>query len=39
MSGFYGQSFAERPTVPRMMQDCVDLMKQMDVKIAFCRWA
>ena len=35
MSGFYGQSFAERPTVPRMVQDCVDLMKQMNVKIAF----
>ncbi|HXI68794.1 MAG TPA: TIM barrel protein [Verrucomicrobiae bacterium] len=35
MSGFYGQSFAERPTAPRMVQDCVDLMKQMNVKIAF----
>ena len=35
MSGFYGQSFAERPTVPRMVQDCVALMKQMNVKIAF----
>jgi L-ribulose-5-phosphate 3-epimerase len=35
MSGFYGQSFAERPTVPRMVRDCVDLMKRMNVKIAF----
>lgn len=35
MSGFYAQSFAERPTVQRMVQDCVDLMKQMNVKIAF----
>ena len=35
MSGFYGQSFAERPTVPWMVQDCVDLMTQMNVKIAF----
>lgn len=35
MSGFYAQSFAERPTVPRMMQDCIDTMKQMNVKVAF----
>jgi L-ribulose-5-phosphate 3-epimerase len=35
MSGFYAQSFAERATVPRMVQDCVDLMQQMKVKIAF----
>lgn len=35
MSGFYAQSFAERPTVPRMVQDCVDTMKAMNVKIAF----
>src|SRR5947209_12420601 len=35
MSGFYGQSFAERPTVPRMTQDCIDTMKAMNVKIAF----
>jgi sugar phosphate isomerase/epimerase len=35
MSGFYAQSFAERPTVPRMTQDCIDTMKLMDVKIAF----
>ena len=35
MSGFYAQSFAERPTVPRMVQDCLDTMNLMNVKIAF----
>jgi sugar phosphate isomerase/epimerase len=35
MSGFYAQSFAERPTVPRMVQDTIDTMVQMEVKIAF----
>ena len=35
MSGFYAQSFAERPTVPRMVQDCLDTMQAMKVKIAF----
>ncbi len=35
MSGFYAQSFAGRPTVPRMAQDCIDTMKAMNVKIAF----
>jgi sugar phosphate isomerase/epimerase len=35
MSGFYAQSFAERPTVPRMVQDCIDTMTQMGVKVAF----
>jgi sugar phosphate isomerase/epimerase len=35
MSGFYAQSFAERPTVPRMTQDCVDTMRAMNVKVAF----
>ena len=35
MSGFYTQSFAERPTVPRMLQDCIDTMKWMNVKVAF----
>ena len=35
MSGFYGQSFAERPTVPRMVRDCLDTMKLMNVRIAF----
>jgi len=35
MTGFFAQSFAERPTVPRMIQDCVDTMKTMGVKVAF----
>jgi sugar phosphate isomerase/epimerase len=35
MSGFYAQSFAERPNVDRMVQDCIDTMKLMEVKVAF----
>ncbi len=35
MSGFYAQSFAERPTASRMVQDCIDTMKAMNVSIAF----
>jgi len=35
MTGFFAQSFVERPTVPRMIQDCVDTMKTMSVRIAF----
>jgi sugar phosphate isomerase/epimerase len=35
MSGFYAQSFAERPTVPRMVQDCLETLKLMGVKVAF----
>ena len=35
MSGFYAQSFAERPTVPRMIQDTIDTMKGMGVKVAY----
>jgi sugar phosphate isomerase/epimerase len=35
MTGFFAQSFADRPTVPRMIQDCVDTMKAMGVKVAF----
>ncbi len=35
MSGFYAQSFAERPTVPRMLQDCLETMKPMNAKVAF----
>ena len=35
MSGFYAQSFAERPTVPRMLENCIDTMVAMNVKIAF----
>ncbi len=35
MSGFYAQSFAERTNVLRLVQDCVDTMQAMNVKIAF----
>lgn len=35
MSGFYAQSFAERPTVPRMVGDCIDTMQALDVRVAF----
>jgi len=35
MSGFYAQSFAERPTAARMLQDCIDTMRWMNVKMAF----
>jgi L-ribulose-5-phosphate 3-epimerase len=35
MTGFFAQSFAERPTVSRMLQDCIDTMKAMNVKVAF----
>jgi L-ribulose-5-phosphate 3-epimerase len=35
MSGFYAQSFAGRSTAPRMVQDCIDTMKLMNVKTAF----
>ena len=35
MSAFYAQSFAERPTVPRMLGDCLDTMKAMGVRVAF----
>jgi sugar phosphate isomerase/epimerase len=35
MTGFYAQSFATRPTYQRMIQDCIDTMKVMNVKVAF----
>lgn len=35
MSGFYAQSFAERPTVPRMVSDCITTMQAMGVRTAF----
>lgn len=35
MSGFYAQSFVERPEVEKMVQDCIDTMVQMNIKIAF----
>jgi sugar phosphate isomerase/epimerase len=35
MSGFYAQSFAGRTNVTQLVQDCLDTMKAMNVKIAF----
>ena len=35
MTGFYAQSFATRPTYQRMLQDCIDTMKAMNVKVGF----
>ncbi|MCA9236356.1 MAG: sugar phosphate isomerase/epimerase [Planctomycetales bacterium] len=35
MSGFYAQSFAERPTYERMVGDCLRTMQQMGVKVCF----
>ena len=35
MSGFYAQSFAERPTYMRMAEDCIRTMTQLNVKNAF----
>jgi sugar phosphate isomerase/epimerase len=35
MSGFYAQSFAERSTVPRMVQDTIDTMVAMGVGVSF----
>jgi sugar phosphate isomerase/epimerase len=35
MSGFYAQSFAERPTVPRMIDDCIATMQAMGIRVAF----
>lgn len=35
MTGFFAQSLAHRPTVPRMLQDCVDTLTQLGVPIAF----
>lgn len=35
MSGFYAQSFAERPGSERMVQDCLDTAKALGVRVAF----
>jgi L-ribulose-5-phosphate 3-epimerase len=35
MSGFYAQSFAERPGADRMVQDCLDTARSLGVKVAF----
>jgi len=35
MSGFYAQSFAKRATVEKMVQDCIETMKNMNVEVAY----
>ncbi|OIQ70341.1 xylose isomerase-like TIM barrel [mine drainage metagenome] len=35
MTGFFSQSFAERPTAVQAVQDCINTMKLMHVKVAF----
>lgn len=35
MTGFYAQSFAERATAVKAVQDCIITMKKMNVKVAF----
>ncbi len=35
MTGFYAQSFAERPTYERMVQDCIDTAVALGVKTIF----
>lgn len=35
MTGFYAQSFATRPTYQKMVQDCLDTMTAMNIKVAF----
>ena len=35
MSGFYAQSFAERPTYERMVGDCITTMTQLSISTAF----
>ena len=35
MTGFYAQSLATRPTYKRMVQDCINTMKEMNVKVGF----
>lgn len=35
MTGFYAQSFAKRDGVDKMVSDCIETMKQMNIKVAF----
>jgi L-ribulose-5-phosphate 3-epimerase len=35
MTGFYAQSFAKREGVERMISDCIETMKSLNVKVAF----
>ena len=34
-TGFFAQSFAERPTAVKAVEDCINTMKQMNVKVGF----
>ena len=35
MTGFFAQSFAQRPTAVKAVQDCINTAKQMNIKVAF----
>lgn len=35
MTGFYAQSFPERPTAVKAVQDCINTMQKMNVKVGF----
>lgn len=35
MTGFYSQSFAQRPTAVKAVQDCINTAKLMNVKVCF----
>jgi sugar phosphate isomerase/epimerase len=35
MTGFFAQSFAERPTAVKAVEDCINTMKQMNIKVGF----
>ena len=35
MTGFYSQSFAQRPTAIKAVQDCINTAKQMGIKVCF----
>jgi sugar phosphate isomerase/epimerase len=35
MTGFFAQSFAERPTAIKAVEDCINTMKLMNVKVGF----
>ncbi|WP_231463773.1 sugar phosphate isomerase/epimerase [Pedobacter sp. Leaf132] len=35
MTGFYAQSFSTRPTYQKMIQDCLDTARAMNIKVAF----
>ncbi|MBS1520879.1 MAG: sugar phosphate isomerase/epimerase [Bacteroidetes bacterium] len=35
MTGFFAQSFAQRPTAVRAVQDCINTAKEMNLKVVF----